>query len=58
MTGAQIQLLRSRLMDLRSCLLLPADSTSLYVGDDLACGFCKQLILLYGIVRVLIQLLT
>lgn len=43
-TDVQIQLLQSRLLELRSCLLLPAGSTHLYVGDDLACGLPLQTI--------------
>ena len=43
-TDAQIQLSRLKLMDFRSCLLLPVGSTSLYVGDDLACGLPLQTI--------------
>lgn len=41
-TEEQVQLLRLRLMELRSSLLLPAGSTSLYVGEDLACGLPLQ----------------
>ena len=43
-TKSQLALLRSRLMALRTCLLAPADGSSLYVGDDLACGLPLQTI--------------
>ena len=43
-TDAQIQILRSRLIELRSCLLLPAGSTFLYIGDDFVCGLPLQTI--------------
>ena len=43
-TDVKIHTLRSRLLELRSCLLLPARCTSLYVGDDIACGLPLQTI--------------
>ena len=43
-TDAKIHTLRSRLLELRSCLLLPARCTSLYVGDEIACGLPLQTI--------------
>jgi hypothetical protein len=41
-TDSKIHTLRSRLLELRSCLLLPAGCTSLYVGGDIACGLPLQ----------------
>ena len=43
-TESQLELLRSRLMDLRTCLLAPAGGSSLYVGEDLVCGLPMQTI--------------
>ena len=43
-TDTQTHALRRRLLEVRSCLLLPAGCTSLYVGDDITCGLPLQTI--------------